>query len=451
MLQQTRYKIAEKVKANLFDRALKDPSTVTSEMARSAIMLLCKNQSVLAPERNALHILEQYIEHHSKFCGKSKDLGVIHVDALRRLDAKRAGDAFVLEMLNGLDLEASRSKSIEMCPFTRESLQQLHRPQATLGLPEIVGFDFDPFLFTQQTNGRPLSSLAYKILVSENLIIDLRLDDDKLKRYLSMIENGYHDVPYHNSIHAADVLQRVHTIIKTVGENVFDKIDRLALYLAAVVHDHGHAGVTNNFLIASAHPLARQYNDKSPWENYHVASALEPLITMDDVKFMEAMTLSEKTHMRRVIVDLVLATDMSRHVELMRAISGRATTIGGIRDCELPLREALCLALKCADIGHTTCRFDQHEKWVRRLQEELYNQGDLEKESGLPISAMADRTNPALSIQTSQLAFYDAVVLPMMNLLTVFFTGAQPLLEHACKNREVYANIGDFTVNPDYQ
>ena len=448
---QTRYKIAKKVKANLFGSSSTEPLVVTSEMARSAIMHLFKNQSFLAPERKALQVLEQYIEHHSKFCGKSKDLGLIHVDALRRLDAKRAGDAFVLEMLNGLDLEASRSKSIEMCPFTRESLQRLHRPQNTVVLPEIVGFDFDPFLFTQQTNGRPLSSLAYNILVGENLIIDLQLDDGKLKRYLNMIENGYHDVPYHNSIHAADVLQRVHTIIKTVGENVFDKIDRLALYLAAIIHDHGHAGVTNNFLIASAHPLARQYNDRSPWENHHVASALEPLITMDDVKFMEAMTLSQKTHMRRVIIDLVLATDMSRHVELMRAISGKAMTIGGFRDCDnekLPLREALCLALKCADIGHTTCHFDQHEKWVCRLQEELYNQGDLEQESGLPISAMADRSHPALSIQTSQLAFYDAIVLPMMKLLTLFFTGAQPLLEHAWKNREVYANLA---LTPDCQ
>ena len=435
----TRYKIAERVRATLYENMVSKPEKkqyVSFESAHSAIATLDRSEHIASRDRNALEELKKYIEQQKK-----DDLGHVHVDAVRRLDAKRAGDAFVLQMLNGLNVEASRSHSIGRIEYTREMLGRIAQLKSgDFILPDIVSFQFDAFRLAKQTNGQPLSSLAFSILKTEGLVDDLHLDEIRLGKYLSMIEKGYHDVPYHNSTHAADVLQRVHTIIKTVADDVFDKIDRLSLYLAAAVHDYGHAGVTNNFLITSAHPLARQYNDKSPWENHHAASALDPLISMEDMKFMEALSQAQKMHIRKTVIDLVLATDMSKHLELIKAISAKATTIGGANDTE-PRNDpffTFCLVLKCADIGHTACGFDLHKVWVHRLQEELYNQGDLERESGLPISAMADRHNEEMTIETSQLAFYDAVVLPMMRVLTVFFTGAEPFLRQACENRERY-------------
>lgn len=437
----TRYKIAEKVRATLFDtlRNYEHKEYVSLETALSAIQLLGSTERIASRDKKALDDLERYVEQYKKTSRKD-DLGYVHIDAIRRLDAKRAGDAFVLQMLNGLNLEASKSNSLGRNEYTREMLYRVERhPAPDLALPNYVTFDFDAFGLAKMTNGQPLSSLALSILKTEGLVDDLRLDSDRLSKYLGMIEKGYHDVPYHNSIHATEVLQRVHTILKTVADDVFEKVDRLSLYLAAVIHDYGHAGVTNAFLIASAHPLARQYNDRSPWENHHAASALDPLITMEDMQFMEALSHAEKMHVRKTVIELVLATDMSRHLELMRAISAKADTVGGAGSerREDPFL-TFCLILKCADIGHTACEFSLHKVWVHRLQEELYNQGDLERESGLPISAMADRHNDKLTIEASQLAFYDAVVIPMMRVLTIFFAGAEPYLRQACENRERY-------------
>lgn len=52
------------------------------------------------------------------------------------------------------------------------------------------------------------------------------------------------------------------------------------------------------------------------------------------------------------------------------------------------------LRLQVADIGHCMLPLDQHKFWVAQLQTEFFVQGDQEKNQGLPISALMDRTKP---------------------------------------------------------
>lgn len=49
---------------------------------------------------------------------------------------------------------------------------------------------------------------------------------------------------------------------------------RLAAYLAAMMHDYQHKGLSNDFLIGVHDELAMRYNDASPQENHHVSAAL---------------------------------------------------------------------------------------------------------------------------------------------------------------------------------
>lgn len=49
------------------------------------------------------------------------------------------------------------------------------------------------------------------------------------------------------------------------------------MYIAAAIHDFDHYGLNNDFLVKSGSELALEYNDFSPLENHHAASAFRAL------------------------------------------------------------------------------------------------------------------------------------------------------------------------------
>jgi hypothetical protein len=66
---------------------------------------------------------------------------------------------------------------------------------------------------------------------------------------LFRLEDNYSNNPYHNRIHAADVLRTLHVILTRggVGEALHKAQDIavLATYLAAVIHDFEHRGMSS--------------------------------------------------------------------------------------------------------------------------------------------------------------------------------------------------------------
>ena len=78
--------------------------------------------------------------------------------------------------------------------------------------------------------------------------------------------------PYHNNLHAADVLQTTHWMISQTGlKDWMSDLEIFSLLMSAIIHDYNHSGTTNNFHVQSISDLALVYNDKSVLENHHVA------------------------------------------------------------------------------------------------------------------------------------------------------------------------------------
>ena len=76
------------------------------------------------------------------------------------------------------------------------------------------------------------------------------------------------------------------------------RMQQVATYWSACVHDHEHGGLNNDFLVKTRHPLALTYNDQSPLENHHVASAskliCQPEYQYLPVSFLLSLLMSLK-------------------------------------------------------------------------------------------------------------------------------------------------------------
>ena len=71
------------------------------------------------------------------------------------------------------------------------------------------GWRWDVWRLRDASGGRPLQALGYHLLREWGLLADLKLDAAVVRRWLAFVEGLYLDNPYHNSTHAADVLQAV--------------------------------------------------------------------------------------------------------------------------------------------------------------------------------------------------------------------------------------------------
>jgi hypothetical protein len=129
----------------------------------------------------------------------------------------------------------------------------------------IEDWDLNIFEVTDVTNSKPLFFVAYTLFQRHDLIKKFGIDDTKLRRFLAIIESGYDNKnPYHNSTHAADVIQTLNYFLSKGGLSQYlTELDILAALVAAIIHDYEHPGLNNAYQINVQSDLAVRYNDKS--------------------------------------------------------------------------------------------------------------------------------------------------------------------------------------------
>jgi len=227
------------------------------------------------------------------------------------------------------------------------------------------------------------------------------------------LEQTYKPVPYHNACHAADVL---HTIMYFItqsqqGFSSLCALDTIAIFVAALGHDVGHPAVTNRFLANNRDELAIKYNDWSVLEMMHCSITFEIMSYHDHDIFLH-LTNEEWFKARKMIVEMILLTDMSKHFEFLGKFKTRAISL-----CDISLENdddknfILSMALKCADLGHSAKYQELHEKWTSFICEEFFRQGDMERERKQPISVYCDRNDT--NVPKSQVGFLKNVAFPL--------------------------------------
>ncbi|KAK6731440.1 hypothetical protein RB195_007731 [Necator americanus] len=271
---------------------------------------------------------------------------------------------------------------------------------------------YDILQLEKVTEHHALTQLGVKIFDRWKVADALSCNEDLLHRWLCTIEAHYHSGnAYHNATHAADVLQATSYFLDSpaVAAHVSEN-HAVAAILAAAVHDLDHPGRGNAFLINTRQSLAVLYNDHSVLENHHVALAFQLTLQQNsNVNIFSNLSREEFTAMRHAMVEMVLATDISRHFEYLVKFS-KMNLVDVPDDARDGNSLIICnMLVKCADISNPTREWSLCQKWAYRIVEEYFDQTREEREKGLPVT-MEVFDRKTCNVPMTQCGFIDMFV-----------------------------------------
>uniref|UniRef100_A0A1I8HXE3 Phosphodiesterase n=1 Tax=Macrostomum lignano TaxID=282301 RepID=A0A1I8HXE3_9PLAT len=320
----------------------------------------------------------------------------------------------------------------------------------------------DIFLVDELACHKPLCAVVYAIFEKRDFFNKFHIHPSVLVNYFSQVEQHYkQENPYHNAIHAADVTQSTHVLLNAPSiANVFTELEILASIFACAIHDVNHPGVTNQFLINTAmyfvtYPnlipmnveseLAIMYNDMSVLENHHCAVAFK-LLQEPSSNLFASLDDIQRRQLRKMVIDMVLATDMSKHMSLLADLKTMVETKKVSGGCLLKLdnysekMQIMQNMVHCADLSNPAKPLPLSTHWVTRVMEEFFNQGDREKALGLPVSPMCCRETA--NVEKSQVSFIDFIVHPLWEAWTeLVHPDAEHILNTLEQNRDHYCEL----------
>ncbi|XP_044059793.1 cGMP-inhibited 3',5'-cyclic phosphodiesterase A-like isoform X2 [Siniperca chuatsi] len=313
-------------------------------------------------------------------------------------------------------------------------------------MSQLSNWNFPIFSLVEKTHSKTgciLSQVSYRLFEDTGLFETFRIPVQEFMNYFHALENGYRVIPYHNRIHATDVLHAVWylttqpvpglpTLLTENGIHIDSEngitsgatgflvskmnsvleegygslaglipgLELMALYVAAAMHDYDHPGRTNAFLVATSAPQALLYNDRSVLENHHAASAWNLFMSRPEYNFLVNLEHVEFKRFRFLVIEAILATDLKKHFDFLAEFNAKVGDEGvsGIDWTNENDRLLVCqMCIKLADVnGPLKCK-ELHLQWTEGIVNEFYEQGDEEASLGLPISPFMDRSAPQLA------------------------------------------------------
>jgi len=316
-----------------------------------------------------------------------------------------------------------------------------------LSWKNLMKWDFDIFKISDLCHGKPLLFVGWAILASphsQRIIQTEETEEEKgynfLETYnitpkcmidfLRAIEDGYvHDNPYHNNIHAADVLQTTHSFLEEMNAKNLDSSTKLQLFsllVGAAIHDVGHPGYNNAFQSNSLSQKALTYNDNSVLENYHISLAFRMIFdpnnnggdtTNSEINIFQGMDREDFVTCKKLMTEAILGTDLTFHFTKLEEIKNLSAdrTNNDNKDVDSYSWKVMKFLMHMADISNLAKKKSISIQWTDRVLSEFFRQGDKEREMGLPISPLCDRTTT--SRPQSQMGFISFIIRPSFEAL----------------------------------
>ncbi|RXN31369.1 high affinity cGMP-specific 3, 5 -cyclic phosphodiesterase 9A-like protein [Labeo rohita] len=227
-----------------------------------------------------------------------------------------------------------------------------------------------------------------------DFISTFNIELDVLQQFLYEVYRRYNNIPFHNFKHCFCVTQMMYGLIwLTDLRSKIDSVDLLIMLTSAVCHDLDHTGYNNAYQINARTELALR---------------------------------------------CILATDMTRHTEILNKFK----TILPVFDfSNKDHRDVLMMIMiKVSDISNEARPMDVAEPWLDCLLQEFFNQSDMEKLEGLPVTPFMDRDK--VTKPSSQTGFIRFVLFPLfIELANLFPCLEQHIIDPVRKALDYYTEM----------
>lgn len=259
----------------------------------------------------------------------------------------------------------------------------------------------------------------------------------------------YNNLPYHNSLHALDVLHSFMYFLNIT--NFCEKllqIDLLACIVSALAHDLAHPGLDNFYHFVARSELSITYNDRSVLENMHCAE-LYRILSVTENNLLCKLEDRDQFYIRKTVIQLILGTDFSTYVEATGKLNALVSSQASIESFN-PLHKGLLLGigLKCADIGHFAKEREQYIEWSTRITKE-YMQQDLH-EKGMNLEVIGISKSESMLLISYQ-NFSDIYVLPIYSVWNSYLNKAlEDCICNIKKNKEInFLSLSNVTTKAE--
>ncbi|KAK6301100.1 hypothetical protein J4Q44_G00291980 [Coregonus suidteri] len=287
------------------------------------------------------------------------------------------------------------SSTLSCSSVPRFGVNTEQEDQLARELEDLDKWSFNIFRVSEFSNSRPLSCIMYAIFQERDLLKTFRIPVDTFVTYVMTLEDHYHDSE-----------------------------------------------------------LALMYNDESVLENHHLAVGFK-LLHLENCDIFQNLTKRQRQSLRKLVIDMVLATDMSKHMTLLAdlktMVETKKVTSSGVLllDHYTERIQVLRNMVHCADLSNPTKPLGVYRQWTERIMEEFSRQGDKERVKGMEISPMCDKHTA--SVEKSQVGFIDYIVHPLWETWgDLVHPDAQDLLDTLEENRDWYQSTMPQSPSPPY-
>lgn len=208
-----------------------------------------------------------------------------------------------------------------------------------------------------------------------------------IQAFLNQIEQLYRPNPYHNKLHAKEVMVASQKLWSICGRRYFEKTNNSSFYnilllLAAAAHDTDHAGQS-----ADVH------------EVHHANLSIEIMET-EECNFLPEQNAE---NFKTIFYQIILRTDMNLHGKCLKEFASLMCV--GSKETSISTPVAVCflsMLLKSADVWHVVLPWGHHTQWTMKFMKE--------SDYGVDSDAIKD-----------QIWFLEVICRPTFNLLTTHF------------------------------